>query len=330
MLAANVIVDPWAFAEAKAEAKVCCDEGPDWRARHGIVSNGLFGEMLCQLCQKQLTDFWRVQQHLASKGHQSRMRNNAYFEDPLGHVPDEQRKFFEVLDGRAWCRLCHKFFCHAHLESKTHLDSLQNTALPHSAVLWLGAAPPPPPRKTLAPIDEPTPPAAKWQSQPRPPVTSSPPPPPMPPPSEATRQLAATAPRPPASPMSRQPAAAPPADMVRPCQFTDVRLKHAEAVAAPVRAAPPVPPGRPSTARQHQTPPQRPPRPPATAIASAAVVEEGAGAVAGAEVPAEAAMPRGWARYFNHRGRAYHVEAGGGHVQWERPVRDFSPPRVWV
>ena len=72
---------PWAAWEADAQAALQQRHGGDWMERRGPCPIWLAYQ--CVRCAKKLTDLCRVEQHLGSREHKSKMANEAYELDPL-------------------------------------------------------------------------------------------------------------------------------------------------------------------------------------------------------------------------------------------------------
>ena len=64
-----------------------------WGWVHGIVQHG--GAYTCTKCSRepQLADLGRVLEHIKTRAHQNRIRDDTYRTDPFKDVPANQRRF---------------------------------------------------------------------------------------------------------------------------------------------------------------------------------------------------------------------------------------------
>ena len=125
--------------------------------RRNQISRKENGEFWCGLCWKSPTDEWQVQNHLQSKEHERRMRNQEYEADPLACVPQPHHKFTKNLDGWATCMLCYKRMDESHWNSRKHVNYLNKALGQRNAVCNV----PPPPLSAVdigPPLPQPPPP----------------------------------------------------------------------------------------------------------------------------------------------------------------------------
>lgn len=109
----------------QARTQLEAEYGPEWQAQHGIEETRS-AEYFCTKCEKQLPDLCRVQEHLGSRRHKSRIWVAEYLQDPLAHVPYPHRRFAEVVQGQPFCMLCRRVCDENHWNSSRHTNRLSS------------------------------------------------------------------------------------------------------------------------------------------------------------------------------------------------------------
>ena len=83
------------------------------------------GEFKCDLCWKYPSDMQRVREHLDGGVHKRRMLTAKYNQAPLTYIPEEHRRWAEVVGWMVKCTLCNRGMVETHWNSYRHVRNVE-------------------------------------------------------------------------------------------------------------------------------------------------------------------------------------------------------------